>query len=141
VHLLLARGERERPVGRPLAPRARVEDPAKARQVQRQEVVAGVDPRAAVDDRRFARGTGRLVAPPQRRGRPGTGPESGSPSGALFARARGPPSVDRLRLPRYRSAARRDELRRCLAKDALSITSPGAAGRRRRPGRRGARRS
>ncbi len=47
-----------------------IERPAEAGQVQRQEVVAGVDARAAVDDRLFARGAERLVAPPQVRPRP-----------------------------------------------------------------------
>ena len=99
----LAGGGGERGVGRPLAPRARVKRPAEARQVQRQEVVAGVDARAAVDDRLFARGAERLVAPPQLRRRPEhryrAGGQVAGPGRALRPGYVAGAGIDRLRFP------------------------------------------
>ena len=100
--------------------------------MHRQEVVAGVDPRAAEDDRLFACGTEGLVAPPQ----VCCGPQHRHRIGGHVARpgrsrrpARGrrgdrsAPSP-----PRYRSAARasRTRHRECPATMVpLSITKPG----------------
>ncbi len=94
ARLVSGRG-RKRGVRRPLAPRACVERSVQAGDLQCQDVVAGVDTRATVDNRPFASRTERLVVPAQDqrrqedgdgfRGqvpRPGRAPRTGDVAGA-----------------------------------------------------------
>ena len=95
AHSLLADGGGQRRVGRPLAPRAGVERAAQPRPVKGQEVVAGVDAGAAVDDRLLAgarRAPRSAAAARPAGGAPARGRRSGCPStGRSSPPGRGPP--------------------------------------------------